>query len=144
VAVASAEPYADHLHLAADRLSTTSLNILQAGCSSWCELIVSKHWRQERLVSKMTFYVSRSTVLSTVCVCTSVCACVCVFCRDAVLVTVINCGTSLFAGFVVFSILGFMAEKQHVDVSKVADDGTLSFSLMMVRYHPVSCHNRSD
>ena len=41
------------------------------------------------------------------------------------LVTVINCSTSLFAGFVVFSILGFMAEEQHVAVDKVADDGRL-------------------
>ena len=46
-------------------------------------------------------------------------------CRDAVIVTLINCGTSLFAGFVVFSILGFMAHDQHVDVKDVADDGTL-------------------
>jgi len=43
--------------------------------------------------------------------------------RDAVLVTLINCGTSLFAGFVVFSILGFMAEKQHVAVDHVAAEG---------------------
>ena len=45
------------------------------------------------------------------------------------LVTFINCGTSLFAGFVVFSILGFMAEEQHVDVAKVADDGMLLRSM---------------
>jgi len=44
-------------------------------------------------------------------------------CRDAPIVTVINCGTSLFAGFVVFSILGFMAQEQDVDVKDVADDG---------------------
>jgi len=50
---------------------------------------------------------------------------VCLGCRDAVIVTLINCGTSIFAGFVVFSILGFMAAEQHVGVSDVADDGTL-------------------
>ena len=49
----------------------------------------------------------------------------CLGCRDAVIVTLINCGTSIFAGFVVFSILGFMAAEQHVGVSDVADDGTL-------------------
>ena len=57
--------------------------------------------------------------------------CVCVF-RDAVLVTLINCGTSLFAGFVVFSILGFMAEKQHVAVDHVAAEGWVGCSLAAV------------
>ena len=54
-----------------------------------------------------------------------------VFCRDAVFVTLINCGTSLFAGFVVFSILGFMAAEQNVDVSKVADDGMIPLGVVL-------------
>lgn len=53
--------------------------------------------------------------------------CVCVFffflCRDAFLLALINSGTSFFAGFVVFSVLGFMAAEQGVDISKVADSG---------------------
>lgn len=55
----------------------------------------------------------------------SVSLCVCVFflCRDAFLLALINSGTSFFAGFVVFSVLGFMAAEQGVDISKVADSG---------------------
>uniref|UniRef100_A0A8W8N846 Uncharacterized protein n=1 Tax=Magallana gigas TaxID=29159 RepID=A0A8W8N846_MAGGI len=41
----------------------------------------------------------------------------------AVIVCVINCGTSVFAGFVIFSILGFMANEKNVPVSEVADGG---------------------
>lgn len=53
------------------------------------------------------------------------CLCVCFFslCRDAFLLALINSGTSFFAGFVVFSVLGFMAAEQGVDISKVADSG---------------------
>jgi len=49
-------------------------------------------------------------------------------CSDAVIVTVINCATSLFAGFVVFAILGFMAEQQNVPVKDVATDGMHTLS----------------
>jgi len=68
-------------------------------------------------------------MMCDVCVPLSVWMCMCdgvsvSVCRDAPIVTLINCGTSLFAGFVVFSILGFMAEKQHVDVKDVVADGT--------------------
>ncbi|XP_048729154.2 sodium- and chloride-dependent glycine transporter 1-like isoform X2 [Ostrea edulis] len=43
--------------------------------------------------------------------------------RDALIVCVINCGTSVFAGFVIFSILGFMAQEKNVPVSEVAQGG---------------------
>ncbi|XP_071491708.1 sodium- and chloride-dependent glycine transporter 1-like [Diadema antillarum] len=43
--------------------------------------------------------------------------------RDALLVTVINCGTSIFAGFVIFSVLGFMAHDSQQDIQDVVDEG---------------------
>ncbi|XP_052813847.1 sodium- and chloride-dependent glycine transporter 1-like isoform X2 [Mya arenaria] len=43
--------------------------------------------------------------------------------RDALMVPVINCLTSFFAGFVIFSTLGFMAHQKGVSVDDVAVDG---------------------
>merc|ERR1712165_677890 len=43
--------------------------------------------------------------------------------RDALLVSFLNCGTSVFAGFVVFSFLGYMANLQDKAVKDVVESG---------------------
>ncbi|OWF47646.1 Sodium- and chloride-dependent glycine transporter 2 [Mizuhopecten yessoensis] len=43
--------------------------------------------------------------------------------RDAMVVPLINCGTSVFAGLVIFSVLGFMAHETGVDIEKVVNQG---------------------
>ena len=48
--------------------------------------------------------------------------CMCYY-RDALIVALINCGTSIYGGFAIFSILGFMAQEKGVPVSEVAQGG---------------------
>ena len=43
--------------------------------------------------------------------------------RDALLTSSINCLTSFLAGFVIFSVLGYMAKVQNLDIDKVGLEG---------------------
>ena len=43
-------------------------------------------------------------------------------CRDALLTSSVNCLTSFLSGFVIFTVLGYMAEMRQQDVSAVAKD----------------------
>ncbi|XP_039266427.2 sodium-dependent proline transporter-like [Styela clava] len=43
--------------------------------------------------------------------------------RDTMIVSIGNCATSVFAGFVIFSVIGNMAKINGVDIEDVADEG---------------------
>ncbi|CAG9792627.1 unnamed protein product [Diatraea saccharalis] len=43
--------------------------------------------------------------------------------RDCLVTTLVNCFTSFFSGFVIFTYLGFMSYKQGVPISSVATEG---------------------
>ncbi|KAI0235583.1 Sodium- and chloride-dependent glycine transporter 1 [Lamellibrachia satsuma] len=57
--------------------------------------------------------------------------------RDTMIVTIGNCVTSLFAGFVIFAILGFMAHERGVDVPEVVKSGA---GLAFIAYPEVVTH----
>lgn len=45
--------------------------------------------------------------------------------RDTVIVGTVNACTSLYAGFVTFSVLGYMAHQLNVEVEDVVDEGNI-------------------
>ena len=51
--------------------------------------------------------------------------------RDSIIVGFINCGTSVCAGFAVFSVLGFLANEYQLPVSEVVSSGKTSKCLCL-------------
>lgn len=54
------------------------------------------------------------------------------FNRDAMMITTINCGTSVLAGFVVFSVLGSLAAQTGRAVEDVVDQGEKNSNLCVI------------
>ena len=52
-----------------------------------------------------------------------------IFLSDAIVVSVMDCLTSIFAGLVIFSIIGYMASELGKDVSEVAAEGRFQNSI---------------
>ncbi len=48
------------------------------------------------------------------------------FVRDCTIIATVNCFSSLFAGCVIFSVLGFMSESSGIPVSNVVQSGNFN------------------
>uniref|UniRef100_A0A8D3BSL3 Transporter n=1 Tax=Scophthalmus maximus TaxID=52904 RepID=A0A8D3BSL3_SCOMX len=53
--------------------------------------------------------------------------------RDTIIVTCTNSATSIFAGFVIFSVIGFMAHELKVPIEKVADEAFVVYPEALTR-----------
>lgn len=45
------------------------------------------------------------------------------FVKDAAIIAITNTSTSIYAGFAIFSVLGYMAKEQGVPIAEVAESG---------------------
>ena len=54
------------------------------------------------------------------------------FSRDCIYLCLLNSGTSFVAGFAIFSVLGFMAYEQNIDISMVAESGNLKKIIIII------------
>ena len=56
------------------------------------------------------------------------------------LVACLNCGTSVFAGFVIFSVIGHMSVRSGIPVSEVATQGIASLHISLsITVYNVQC-----
>ena len=53
------------------------------------------------------------------------------FYRDSIIVAAGDCLTSIFAGVVIFAIIGYMAHELGVPIDQVATQGTIGIELAM-------------
>lgn len=53
--------------------------------------------------------------------------------RDAIVTSLVNCLTSFLSGFVIFTVLGYMAEQRNIKIEDVArDKGELCHQNLML------------
>lgn len=56
--------------------------------------------------------------------------------RDSITIPIINCLTSFYAGFAIFSVLGYMARAKNVSVSAVTTEGCSHVSFFFLFFFP--------